>query len=74
MKNVGWLFPDRYCLKDKRTGECETFNDPEDAALFLRMHGSNTVNAGGTDTLKELSDLGYNSKGEKQGILGIFGL
>lgn len=71
---MGWFFPDRYCLRDKKTGVCETFSDPSDAALFLRMHGKNTENAGGTRTLEDLADLGYTTKGEKEGILGIFGL
>ncbi|MBQ3431034.1 hypothetical protein IJG20_02970 [Candidatus Saccharibacteria bacterium] len=71
---MGLLFPDKYCLKDKRTGQTETFNDPKDAAMFLKMHGANTVNAGGTNTLEKLGELGYNTKGDKSGILGWFGL
>ena len=42
--------------------------------MFLKMHGANTVNAGGTNTLEKLGELGYNTKGDKSGILGWFGL
>lgn len=71
---MGWLFPDRYCLRDKKTGESQSFSDPAEAALFLKMHGNNTVDAGGTQTLRKLGELGYDTKGEKHGTLGIFGL
>ena len=74
VKNVGWLFPDKYCLRDSKTGVSESFDTVEEAALFLKMHGANTIDAGGTRTLEALSRAGYDTKGEKHGTLGIFGL
>lgn len=71
---MGMIFPDKYCLRDKKTGYSESFDDLDKAALFLKMHGSNTVDAGGTETLKKLGEHGYDTEGNKHGLLGFLGL
>ncbi|MBQ7802464.1 hypothetical protein IJ380_01180 [Candidatus Saccharibacteria bacterium] len=54
-----------YCLRDTRTGESQTFSSPDEAALFIKMHDGHVTNAGGTDTLERLGQLGYDTKGNK---------
>lgn len=61
---------DSYCLRNDIDGTSQIFHTPEDAAQYARMYDGHVHDAGGTETLKRLREMGYDSHGERTGSTG----